>query len=232
VTHWKAGSQWIHRILLRAAWRLVVRPAGDGRQFLREPVLPGMVYPTLYVTREQFERVSLPARWHRFVVIRDLRDTLVSAYYSLAFSHRADAPGVTTARQALATLSREEGLHYLLEHWLPACARIQASWLHAGEPVIRFEDLLQDDVGILERVLVRECELPVRARQVRRAILDNRFERRTGGRRRGVEDVRAHERKAVPGEWREHFTPALREQFKRHYGALLLRSGYETDPDW
>jgi lipopolysaccharide transport system ATP-binding protein len=145
VTHWKAGSQWIHRILLRSAWRLVVPPAGDGRQFLHEPVQPGMVYPTLYLTREQFLSVPLPRRWHRFVVIRDLRDTLVSAYYSLAFSHRADAPGIAAARQALSPLSCEEGLLYLLEHWLPACARIQASWLDAGEPVIRFEDLLEDD---------------------------------------------------------------------------------------
>jgi lipopolysaccharide transport system ATP-binding protein len=82
------------------------------------------------------------------------------------------------------------------------------------------------------RVLLRECELPVSARRLRRVILENRFERRTGGRRRGVEDVLAHERKAVPGEWRQHFTPALRERFKRRYGALLLRSGYEKDADW
>src|SRR6185295_12722328 len=83
VTHYKAGSDWIHNILLECVGDRVVEPQPDLGQFLRAPVRQDKVYPKLYVTREQFESADLPPKWRRFVVIRDLRDTLVSGYFSL-----------------------------------------------------------------------------------------------------------------------------------------------------
>jgi hypothetical protein len=38
---------------------------------------PGKIYPTLYVTKDEFDSVSLPPNARHFEVIRDLRDTLV-----------------------------------------------------------------------------------------------------------------------------------------------------------
>ena len=66
-----------------------LRPDGAARvqnhQFLHKPMGAGRIYPTLYITREQFE--SVPPPLAGFVVIRDLRDTLVSLYFSLKHSH-------------------------------------------------------------------------------------------------------------------------------------------------
>src|SRR5262245_49094046 len=87
VTHHKAGSQWINRILHALAYDRIVQPEVESTQFLTKPIIQGSVYPTVYVTREQFESVKLPRHWKRFVVIRDLRDTLVSAYFSFKHSH-------------------------------------------------------------------------------------------------------------------------------------------------
>lgn len=39
-------------------------------------------------------------------------------------------------------------------------------------------------------------------------------------------------RKGKPGNWREHFTPGNIDLFKTHTGDLLLRLGYESNPDW
>lgn len=39
-------------------------------------------------------------------------------------------------------------------------------------------------------------------------------------------------RKAQPGNWREHFTPANIALFKEMAGDLLIRLGYEKDYDW
>ena len=39
-------------------------------------------------------------------------------------------------------------------------------------------------------------------------------------------------RKGQPGNWREHFTAANKEQFKQVAGDLLLRLGYEQDENW
>jgi hypothetical protein len=39
-------------------------------------------------------------------------------------------------------------------------------------------------------------------------------------------------RKGQPGNWREHFTQANKTLFKEQTGDLLMRLGYETNPDW
>src|SRR4051794_4521850 len=78
VTHYKAGSQWILQTLKGPAPPRFVSPELGSTHFLGKPVLPGKLYPTLYVTKEEFDSVELPKRWRRFVVIRDLRDTLIS----------------------------------------------------------------------------------------------------------------------------------------------------------
>jgi lipopolysaccharide transport system ATP-binding protein len=54
----------------------------------------------------------------------------------------------------------------------------------------------------------------------------------TGGRPRGQEDVGAHERRGVAGDWRRHFTPKLTSACKALYGDLLIAAGYEKDEAW
>jgi lipopolysaccharide transport system ATP-binding protein len=235
VTHYKAGSDWIDFILRDCVGKRVVEPQPDLGQFLEAPVRQGKVYPKLYVTREQFESVELPPRWHRFVVIRDLRDTLVSGYFSLKVSHVRGRmlDSVRRFSEMLQGADVETGLRATMEQWLPsAAANIQRSWLEAGDPLVRYEDLLDHDVEILEPLLIDQCELPVRRRRLRTAIEGNRFERRTGGRKRGEEDVTAHERKGIAGDWRNHFSEALKNDFKERWGDLLVATGYERDLDW
>src|SRR5437016_8561927 len=88
VTHYKAGSQWIYAILRDCVpKRRIVPPQFDRGQFLGERVRQGKVYPTVYVTREEWDTATLPQQWRRFVVIRDLRDALVSGYFSIKVSH-------------------------------------------------------------------------------------------------------------------------------------------------
>ncbi|HVS27089.1 MAG TPA: Wzt carbohydrate-binding domain-containing protein [Burkholderiales bacterium] len=161
VTHWKAGSQWIHRILNECVPDLVVTPRLNQTQFLTSPIQLGKVYPTVYVTKAQFDRTHLPPNTRRFVVIRDLRDTLVSAYFSMKISHPALESGPPHLRTVLQSLSQEDGMLYMIEEWLPPCADIQTSWLEADEPLIRYEDLLEHDLAILEAVLLDRCQLPV-----------------------------------------------------------------------
>ena len=64
-------------------------------------------------------------------------------------------------------------------------------------------------------------------------ILDaHRFDRLTGGRAKGEENVHSHYRKGTPGDWRNHFTPALAARFKEEWGTLLVHLGYESDLSW
>ena len=234
VTHWKAGSTWLTRILARCGGERFVKPRLEVAHFLREPIEPGRVYPRVYVTHEEFERVALPVAWRRFVVIRDLRDTLVSAYFSIRRTHPVgELPQLAEDRARLQAMRPDQGLAWMLDHAMVAgSARIQESWLEAGAPVVRYEDLLTDDVRILQRVLIDECEFPLERPAVARIVEGTRFRTLSGGRDRGAEDLASHFRKGVAGDWRNHFDPPLARAFKERWGDLLIAGGYERDRDW
>jgi Wzt C-terminal domain/Sulfotransferase domain len=231
VTHWKAGSQWIYKILRECVPERIVEPQ-LGETHLHWALQPGKVYPTAYVTKNQFDSVPLPRNWSRFVVIRDLRDTLVSAYFSIKLSHQIVDPRLAHWRSVLQALSPDDGMIYLMDEWLVNSARIQISWVEADEPFIRYEDLLGHDLEILERVLLDECQLPVSRERLREVILSSRFERLTKGRKRGQEDVMAHARKGTAGDWRNYFSDRVKQSFKTRYGGLLVATGYEQDLRW
>jgi lipopolysaccharide transport system ATP-binding protein len=231
LTHHKAGSQWVNRLLHALVPDRVVEPEVFNAHFLRKPVQAGKVYPTLYLTREQFESVPLPKNHRRFVVVRDLRDTLVSLYFSRRNSHPILHPGMKTQRQVLADVSVEDGLLYLLEGELGRVAQVQWSWVAAGEELVRYEDLLTDDEAILARVLLRHCKLGVDPMRFHEAVVAHRFEA-WSGRKPGQEDPNAHERKGVAGDWRNHFTPRVADDFRKRYGSLLIATGYEKDFGW
>jgi len=232
ITHWKAGSQWINKILHDCLPYHIVEPQVDEVQFLDQPLQLGKVYPTVYVTKEQFDSVRLPSLWERFVIIRDLRDSLISAYFSIKVSHPLIDPRIEKWRRQVNQLSREEGLIYLIEEWLPYSLRIQKSWAASREKLIRYEDLLEKDSQILQKVLLVDCKLPVSRDKLESAISANRFRVLTKGRERGTEDITAHERKGISGDWRNYFSQRLKEVFKQRTGDLLMRLGYENDHNW
>jgi lipopolysaccharide transport system ATP-binding protein len=186
----------------------------------------------VFVTREQFDSVPVPANSRRFVVIRDLRDTLVSLYFSLRYTHPVIHDRIQNRRSALSDMSVEEGLLYLIEVQLTGIAQLQWSWLAAGEKLIRYEDLLERDEEILARVLLRDCKLGVDPVRFHEVVRQNRFEARTGGRKPGEEDRGSHERKGVAGDWRNHFTDNVAAAFKKVYGSVLIATGYEKNFNW
>jgi lipopolysaccharide transport system ATP-binding protein len=232
ITHYKAGSQWVRRILEELAQPWIVAPRPDRSQFLSKAVLPRRVYPTLYITKQELELIELPQKTRRFIVIRDLRDTLVSAYFSLKVSHRPVTSLMSDYRAMLSALEQEDALLKMIRQVCRPIAAIQRSWLGGPDEVLKYEELLLRDEEILGRVLLDHCELPVSRERFRHVVAGNRFEKRTGGRKRGEEDLTAHERKGIAGDWKNHFTDRVAKAFKEHYGDLLVAAGYESDDRW
>lgn len=231
ITHYKAGSQWILRILQELAEPWIVPPRVNNEQFLGQPVKAGRVYPTLYLTRQQFEQTTLPREWRRFMVIRDLRDTLISAYFSLRVSHDALHPEMSQFRAMLDGQSTENALIKMIRQWCPPIAEMQRSWAGSSETILKYEALLSQDVELLAPVLLDHCKLPISPEHLRAVIVANRFQARSG-RNPGEENIRSHERKGVAGDWRNHFTDKVAKEFQKHYGELLLATGYEENDRW
>jgi lipopolysaccharide transport system ATP-binding protein len=232
VTHWKAGSQWVYAVLRALFPDRIVPPLVGDYQVRHWPIQPGRVYPTVYSTREELERHSMPPDTLRFVVLRDLRDTLISWYFSFKQSHAVMTARMAKYRDLLGRMSVEDGLLAMIEYQLEPAAEIQLSWADGPDPIIKYEALLDDDYGVLKRLLVDQLALRVSDDALRRAVDACRFEKLSGGRIAGTADPNSHYRKGVAGDWRNYFTPRVTEAFKARFGDVLVATGYERDLNW
>jgi len=232
ITYWKAGSQWVKMILKKAAPKRYVDSKIGIAHFLKDPIRKGYIYPTVYVTKEQFESVCLPKQWSRFIIIRDLRDTLVSGYFSMKISHPILTDYNKELRNKLNSMSFDDGMIYLAEGWLNGSAAIQKSWVDLGEETIRYEDLLQNDTEILTKTLINKCNIEIGKEELTKIIMSSRFEILTGGRKKGDENIYSHERKGISGDWKNYFSEKVSERIKLLYGDLLVATGYEKDVNW
>ena len=60
----------------------------------------------------------------------------------------------------------------------------------------------------------------------------NRFSQKSGGRKRGQEDIQNHYRKGIAGDWKNHFEKKHIDYFKERYNNLLIQLGYENSLNW
>src|SRR5687767_3449706 len=152
VTHWKAGSQWFLAVLKDAFGKAVIEPQDLVKHAYVSPAEKGKVYPCCYLTHGEFSAIPLPPNAKRLVLIRDLRDTLVSGYFSMRYSH-ALMGQIEKYRWFLNRLTTEQGLIYLMDVWLLQSALIQRTWLAARERVFKLEDFMQSPVESLLRIM-------------------------------------------------------------------------------
>jgi lipopolysaccharide transport system ATP-binding protein len=235
LTHAKAGSSWICRVLqelfpkqIAPRGRMVAK-GGDLSQHVFES---GRVYPAMFMRADQFDAHRELSNALRFVVIRDLRDTLVSLYFSIKVSHPLDAEGKRQKeRETLKALNAEEGLLHMMETQLPGAAEQQRSWLGRDELLYRYEDLLPRDYTLFRELLIERFRLPITEKALRAALCKYSFESHYG-RKLGQEDETSHGRQGAPGNWRKHFTPRVTEVFAARFGQLLIDTGYEQDLEW
>ncbi|MFC2074465.1 sulfotransferase domain-containing protein [Campylobacterota bacterium] len=233
ITNYKAGSQWIYGILRDLFPEdKVVKPLPKVRHVLAADKLKeGFVYPTTYVNADTFNNLRLPENYKNLVIFRDLRDVLVSLYFSVAKSHPAEFPAIKESREALNSMEFEEGMLHLLNTRMSVNAKIQASWRGVGS-FIKYEDLLTNDYEILKNELIVNLNLPIDESRLKFAVESNRFSKLAKGRKHGEEDQGSHYRKGIQGDWVNYFTPKIKEQFKELYGDHLILMGYELDLNW
>ncbi|MBK9925009.1 MAG: sulfotransferase domain-containing protein [Anaerolineales bacterium] len=240
----------------------IANPHGMGGRgilnFYVYPVNPGNIYGTVYLTQSQFRSIIYDPFWQTkepegyyfrravinwwnyrikkntcrsFVVIRDLRDTLISLYFSAKFSHKIITDQLAELRQKLNDLDEEDGIMYMLTDVLPSSANIQASWI--GTPdvlMLKYDDILGNEFAFFEN-LIDYCEINVEKGRLHEIVRYNIFEAATG-RKPGQEDVNAHLRKGIAGDWKNYFSDKIKTEFKKNYGELLIRTGYETSLNW
>ena len=80
VTHAKAGSSWIYSILRKVYKNKVMPRVGSEIDALEYS--ENGIYSALFLDNDEFQRIDFSAHQPCFFVMRDIRDTLVSLYFS------------------------------------------------------------------------------------------------------------------------------------------------------
>jgi hypothetical protein len=235
ITHAKAGSQWIHRMFHHIDYYRLVTPLPDMQQFLQQPIIAGRIYPTLFVCRTQFGEVKVPENHYKFVVIRDLRDTLLSLCFSMLFSH---APGdgipgeIDQFRSRYQSDRFDEALMHVIRTYGRSTGNLQASWIDQGAPVFRYDELLKDDLGCFRRIFNDICKLRIEEERLQQIVTSNRFHVLSGGRKPGEADANHHYRNGMQGDWVHHYSSAHVREFKTLLSDILVATGFEKDRHW
>ena len=218
LTHVKAGSTWM-TVILHDLFHEHVAPRGarvaeaSGGDLSRHVFEAGQVYPSMFMAREEVLAHAELNGCKRFIIIRDLRDTLAALYFSMKLS----AASENALFEILLPEGDEAGLLQMLDTRIARIAAIQSSWLKQGEIVLRYEDLMENSFDLLRDAFIRRLALPVSESALNKAIRAAPAER---GRRTGAID------------WRKHFTPKVRERFAEKFGRTLIDAGYEKDLAW
>jgi lipopolysaccharide transport system ATP-binding protein len=207
----------------------VVTPKANVRHVTESPIVEGLIYPCVYLTKEDFYNANPPKNHRKFIVIRDLRDTLISQYYSFLYSHEVMDVYMQKQRETLSNLSVSEGLMNILKRkWMPSV--IQLSWIESDDLCVRFEDLIADEHAYFHKI-ISYCGIEIEEEVFNNIIKYNTFEK-LSGRNPGIEDVKSHFRKGISGDWKNYFDDSVKNVFKERYGHILIKTGYEKDLNW
>jgi alcohol sulfotransferase len=166
----------------------------------------------------------------RYVVLyRDLRDVAVSHFYYVRQTPwHPEYP-------VYAKLSLHEGLEEFAKRTLLAYANWIRSWHENRDPhmslVLRYEQMLADPTAAMTNV-AKHFELDSSPGTIRNIVERHSFQRLSGGRRQGQQNTNSFFRKGIAGDWKNYFTPELKETYKKSIGKFFIEFGYERDLSW
>ena len=153
------------------------------------------------------------------VVYRDLRDVAVSyVHYVQCTPYHPDNPHFRS-------LDLKEALHLFARKHLSEYVDWINSW-HSREKdplchAIAYEKMLASPVTEFSKV-VEHYGLQLLPSQVKEIVEANSFERLSGGREAGQSDEKSFFRKAVAGDWKNHFDEALEKAYATEMDKLKI----------
>jgi hypothetical protein len=234
----KSGSQWVRGVIFHPA----VLAATDGLSF-HAPLQPDMLDeyarlperacsgPYYQISAGDWLRAA-DASDRAAILYRDPRDILVSWVFAMAYSHE-DSAAVRCFREPFNCLN----LRHCLMLGIPTQlgTRPTLTWIES-EParhflLAKYEDLLErPETGFA--AILRFFGWNVPSAILEKAIAENSFEARSGGRARGELNEQSHYRRGISGDWRTYFDRNLGELYESARPGELVRAGYETSDRW
>ena len=237
--HHKVGTVWFQRVLSSVAGfyglRFTEMPTSYGAS---GPVarLASDIDVVVYDRANDFRPGDLGARVYRGShLIRDPRDVVISGYHYHRRTDEAwvrepkDRFGGLSYQAFLNTVDEHDGLMAEIERSARSSIAEMAGWSYSTSEILelRYEDAIRDEVGTFTRLFRFYGFTDDGVGQGLKIV--EQFSRGHGRQAGGADP---HVRSGDPGEWRRHFDADHIARFKELTGDLVVRLGYEQEPDW
>ncbi len=169
------------------------------------------------------------------VMIRDLRDMMISRYFHIVNSPRH------RQHHSLVGLTQEEGLFRSMTDSLDGIVPLEyfAGWIEgwldsAPDRIIRHEQFLADVENYIRVITTRLAVKKSISENVQHIQEhNNNLKSRTLRQNLGLWGrQRSTFRNTGPRGWKNILSPSLKKVFKQKAQSCLTRSGYETDANW
>ncbi|PHS02968.1 MAG: hypothetical protein COA78_19570 [Blastopirellula sp.] len=231
-SHHKCATGWLSNVLVEISNELKISlyNTSQSDDYLFDSAIFNNVNASYPLLPSEFEK--------GIHVVRDVRDLVVSAYYSHLHSHPTDNwPELQAHRKLLERLPKDAGMIAeigFLEsvfHEGHACSPLQAmlDWNYEDPRImnIRMEDMVREPYRVIIQSL-RFLDLP--CPQNLAEILGNfTFEKISGGRKPGDLDKNSHYRSGVAGDWKTELPEAASLYLTEKYSPMLKQMGYSVD---
>jgi hypothetical protein len=239
--HHKCGTTWLSGILEKISRQYSVNfgyfPASScfGGN-LSEYVSQNNIQIFAYVNAD-YDKVKDLRNYRGFHVIRDLRDVVISGYFSHLYSHGLSDlwPALTRHREELRKVDIDKGLMLEIDFAANNFKNMN-QWNYSDLNIleIKMEDLLHDEneqffrifsfLGLFSEALTQN--------EIKDILATESFVKKTKGRKQGDEDPRHHYRKGIAGDWKNYFKDIHKDYFKSKYQFLLEKLDYEKNDEW
>lgn len=225
----KSGTNWLSHLMSGALGLPILEPWKRNWPTRR----PAIYHMHRFIPLES-------ARRRTVYLMRDGRDTMVSAYFHMV---RGRAKSGRILERKLGSPLTAENIGENLPHFIRFMrsrslsgsdyrTHIERWKAHRHQYVTaRYEDLLVDTPGELARVLGELTGGEVDPERIEQTVAAHDFAGTTG-RKPGEGDDKAFLRKGISGDWRNYFSREAAAVFDEYAGDLLVELGYEADRAW
>lgn len=195
-----------------------------------EPLPRRTINAHLYIDYPTYLAIPKPAKYKTFFILRDPRDIVVSWYFSLRYSHSPNVL-INDIKKQLDKLCFSEGLKYSIDKLEEVgLFEVQRSWTSIPRnleniKVFYYEDFVKNNFSFLKDIF-SYLDISMSEKEFTSLCNKYSFEKISGGRKSGLEDINSHYRKGVSGDWKNYFEVSTIAHFKDVTKDLLEVLGY------
>jgi len=163
-------------------------------------------------------------------IYRDIRDCMLSDYFFIKHGGHCGAMDITSIN--FNKWGKDAGIAREIITYMKYRMPVMNYWFHVDAPnviKVKYEDLVEDREAQFH-IIAKKLNVNLSDKKLKNMRYETSFQRMSGGRKPGIEVRGRHQRKGVPGDWKNHFTEKHLEMFDQMGGNDFLKElGYDVD---